>query len=171
MPSVESSPAHRQSSLPVTPAKTASAVNVAVAEMNHSQSSGDESPVTATMAANSLQKVSSTSSLRITHVVKVTREIKEKLITEIGVEASFFSHMSLDAYLDFISEERLLHMPRKGSQWDRVLKSAEYFGLQICNFSSYVGAFVLDSKSASHAALASCQLLLEVSDTPDEGSN
>jgi hypothetical protein len=66
------------------------------------------------------------------------------------------------AYLHFISDERLIHMPRRGSDWDRVLSNAQFFGLQVWLFGKKIDSYIPGGRDSAKAALASCQILLEV---------
>jgi hypothetical protein len=155
----------RQDSLPATPVKTPSSVDVAVKEVRHSDSEGSTSQQTEALTVTS-KKQTITSDVQITRVIETTRTIKDKIICELDdVDEIFFECITLDSYLEFIADERLIHMPYRGSQWDRVLKAAEFFGLQIYTFGEAVSHFVPESRSASLAALAGCRLLLEVSST------
>lgn len=81
-------------------------------------------------------------------------------------DESFVKTTDLHTYLQFISDERLIHMPRRGSDWDRVLGAAQFFGLQIWSFGSKIEGFVHGGKDSASAALASCLVLLEVSTHP-----
>src|SRR4051812_3425808 len=53
-------------------------------------------------------------------------------------------------------------MPRRGSDWDRVLRAAQCFGLQLWWFGSGISQFCSGTESASITALGSTQILLEV---------
>lgn len=64
---------------------------------------------------------------------------------------------SLEYFLEYLAEERLMHMPVKNSAWDQVLRQAAEIGTQI----DRVGQAVNDSKCAS-VTLTNVQLLLEV---------
>jgi hypothetical protein len=70
--------------------------------------------------------------------------------------------IDLRAYLDFISDERLIHMPKRGSNWDRVLSNAQFFGYQVWLFGKKIESYVPGGRDSAAAALASCQILLEV---------
>lgn len=72
----------------------------------------------------------------------------------------------LRSYLRFISDERLIHMPRRGSDWDRVLSNAQFFGLQVWLFGKKIELYVPGGTDSAAAALASCQVLLEVCSSP-----
>ena len=60
-------------------------------------------------------------------------------------------------------------MPHRGSRWDKVLKWAEFFALQISGYVKAVEAFVPQSFMAAKLIWAASHTLLEVSlpDTPD----
>ena len=152
-----------QVSLPTTPVKPD--VTVVVKERNLSDSDEGNTQQTKVLAAASKSQTitRTTSSIRIIRVIETTQTIKGRIIRELDdVDEHYFKSVTLESYLEFIADQRLIHMPRKGSQWDRVLKAAEFFGLQIYRFGSAVSHFVEESKYASFAALASCRLLLEV---------
>nr|WOD46145.1 hypothetical protein [Trichoderma atroviride] len=52
------------------------------------------------------------------------------------------THITLDYYLEYISNERLRRMPGRGSAWDRVLHAAQFFGLHISDFGDKINAFI-----------------------------
>jgi hypothetical protein len=62
-----------------------------------------------------------------------------------------------------IERERLTHMPHKGSRWDRVLKSAEFFALQVSAFDTALSSFTSESHTAAKLIWAACTVLLDVS--------
>jgi hypothetical protein len=152
-----------QVSLPTTPVKPD--VTVVVKEGNFSDSDEGSTQQTKVLAdASKSQTITrTTSSIQIIRVIETTQTIKGRIIRELDdVDEHYFKSVNLESYLEFIADQRLIHMPRKGSQWDRVLKAAEFFGLQIYGFGSAVSHFVEESRYASFTALASCRLLLEV---------
>lgn len=75
----------------------------------------------------------------------------------------YVSAMTLDGFLDYIERQRLSTMPRRGSRWDKVLKWAEFFGLQISGYAIALDSFVPQSKIAAQLIWASCRTLIEVS--------
>jgi hypothetical protein len=79
----------------------------------------------------------------------------------------FVDEMDIRGFLEYISDERLIHMPKRGSEWDRVLSTAQFFGLQITAFASKIDTFAAGAHSSASAALASCQVLLEVCHRPN----
>lgn len=106
------------------------------------------------------------SSIEITRTVEVARQTKTRIIRDLqDVKEDDFRLVNLRFYLDFISDERLYHMPARGSSWDRVLTAAEYFGVQMDEFTSHVSDFICDHDYVCNTALASCYLLLQVSKT------
>jgi hypothetical protein len=89
---------------------------------------------------------------------------RTKLITDLShVDSHYIDSMSVESILDWVSSERLTYMPQKGSRWDKVLKWAEFFSLQISGYEKAISAFVPDSKAAAQLIWASCKVLLEVS--------
>lgn len=47
------------------------------------------------------------------------------------IDESSIYNTTIDSFLEYIERQRLTHMPHRGSHWDKVLKWAEYFALQI----------------------------------------
>jgi hypothetical protein len=151
----------RQDSAPSTPAK--SEVNVSVADVHNSDEDKEQKQDYFEAQSVVSTKQTSTSTTQISHVIESGRSIKSRIIYDLeDVDQSFFDRVTLEQFLEFIADERLIHMPRKGSQWDRVLKSAEFFALQLYNFGLAVSPFVHDSENAAFLAIGFCQLLLEV---------
>ncbi|RYO85600.1 hypothetical protein DL766_009436 [Monosporascus sp. MC13-8B] len=101
-------------------------------------------------------------STRTTRVVETAKKVERKIVYEVeDVEGNHFERVDLQRYLDHIGDEREKHMPYRGSQWDRVLKEAEFFGLMLADFAAEVSSFVPNSVEIQDTALASCYLLLE----------
>ena len=153
----------RQESLPTTPAKPE--VNVSVTDVQASD--GDQSPAKQlkgdALTVASANSTVTHSATQITRVIETGRTIKTRIIYDLDdVNEDFFERVNLDQFLDFVADERLIHMPRKGTKWDRVLKAAEYFALQLSTFARAVAPFVPESQNAAHLAIGFCQLLLEV---------
>ena len=96
--------------------------------------------------------------------------VREKVVRELSdVDDGFFGHMNIESFLEYITHERLTNMPHRGSRWDKVLKSAEFFAIQINMFSESAEKFIDSSKMAADVALGNCRLLLEVlSIAPDD---
>lgn len=73
--------------------------------------------------------------------------------------------ITIEAFLSFISHERLRRMPPKGSRWDKILKWAEYFATSLSLFEEAVETFVDSSKEAAELIFGCLQVLLQVSAT------
>ncbi|GKT45434.1 uncharacterized protein ColSpa_05615 [Colletotrichum spaethianum] len=102
-------------------------------------------------------------SYKVVRVIETARRIQKKLVREVEeVSHQHFQSIDLEAYLAYIADERLVHMPPKGSQWDRVLKSAEFFGLQLDGYSRHIQSFIEGCTLVRDTALATCYLLLEL---------
>lgn len=78
------------------------------------------------------------------------------------VDNGVFRDIDIDTFMEYISNERLTNMPHRGGRWDKVLKSAEYFALQLSSYQELVRKFARDSEQALHFTLGCCRLLLDV---------
>lgn len=98
-----------------------------------------------------------------TEVEKVYQSVTSSLVRlDLGNDF-VVQECDLRTYLHFISDERLIHMPRRGSDWDRVLGAAQFFGLQMASLGRKIDGFVpCGGKDSAVAALASCKVLLEI---------
>jgi hypothetical protein len=92
--------------------------------------------------------------------VTITRSKLIDFLTH--VDEHYIDSMTVESFLEYIETERLTYMPRQGSRWDKVLKWAEFFALQISGYEKRVESFVPDSKSAAKLILAACRVLIEV---------
>ncbi|MCJ1311567.1 hypothetical protein MMC25_005240 [Agyrium rufum] len=150
----------RQDAHPVAAAKPVSAISV---NEVHNSDSDESSQHTVALAVTQEQSLTRTSSVQLTRVIEKTRTIRERIICELDdVDDHYFEILDIESYLEFIATERLVHMPRKGSPWDRSLKTAEFFGLQLHNFGTAISHFVPEDKYVSNTALAGCRMLLEL---------
>lgn len=124
----------------------------------------DTTVTTTEVSSGTLTRTTTNGSLHPeTRVAEVVQYVKG-LFSKLGAyEVNMLRQADLETYLRYIADERLIHMPRKGSDWDRVLRTAQFFGLQIWRFGEKVGKFAPESREAAGSALASCHLLLEVS--------
>ena len=87
---------------------------------------------------------------------------RRRIIKELeDVEETYYSSMTLDAFLEHITQDRLIHLPQKGSKWDKVLTAAEYFALQIHSYGDAVDRFLPGGHLAASFAIGSCQILLK----------
>lgn len=111
--------------------------------------------------ATSDQHVYSTTD-RLTVVSKAIPIIRQRIIELEICDQSYINSTTLEGFLEFITKERLTRVPHRGSRWDRVLKCAEYFALQISVYGDSIEGFAPRSKSGCQMALSQCRVLLEV---------
>lgn len=94
---------------------------------------------------------------------------RKRMTTElVVVDDAFLNEMSIEVFIDFLNKERLTSMPHRGSRWDKALRSAEYFALQISSYAELLEEFTPNSLAGVNIGLASCRLLLQVSKAPQE---
>ncbi|KAK3985129.1 hypothetical protein QBC44DRAFT_164180 [Cladorrhinum sp. PSN332] len=103
-----------------------------------------------------------TETLHVSRVFEVSRDVRHTICKLGDYNESFFKDVDLQSYLEYISDERLIHMPKRGSEWDRVLRSAQFFGLQLSRLGVNVARYCPEAEVASITALASTQILLEI---------
>ena len=70
--------------------------------------------------------------------------------------------LTIESFKEFIECERLNNMPKQGSKWDKVLKWAEFFAIQISEYEKAIRSFVPDSQGAAKLIWAACRILIEV---------
>jgi hypothetical protein len=70
--------------------------------------------------------------------------------------------LTIESFMEFIECERLNNMPKQGSKWDKVLKWAEFFAIQISEYEKAIRSFVPDSQGAAKLIWAACRILIEV---------
>ncbi|KAI4179544.1 MAG: hypothetical protein L6R41_007781 [Letrouitia leprolyta] len=78
------------------------------------------------------------------------------------VDDHYIHHTTMEDFLEFIERERLTHMPHRGSHWDKVLKWAEFFSLQVSGYANTVDSFIADSKLAARLIWTACRALLQL---------
>ncbi|KAL7800324.1 hypothetical protein V8C37DRAFT_414229 [Trichoderma ceciliae] len=71
-------------------------------------------------------------------------------------------NITLEFYLQYISYERLIRMPSRGSAWDRILHAAQFFGLQVSEFGDRNVVSINRATDLVSAALAASYTLLEI---------
>lgn len=127
-------------------------------------SSSDVNTSSSTVVRSTTQSESRSTRIQVTRTIETAKRVRSRLVRELDdVDDAYLKRIDLQAYLGYISDERIIHMPRRGSGWDQVLKEAEFFGLQLDEFTTAVKEFMTDSTTVRDTALASCYLLLEVS--------
>ncbi len=79
-----------------------------------------------------------------------------------GISEKDIGLMNVEHFLEYIERQRLTAMPHRGCHWDRVLKWAEYFALQISGYANAIENFVPSSQRAVKLMLTCCYSLIEV---------
>ncbi|THW36752.1 hypothetical protein D6C90_00605 [Aureobasidium pullulans] len=78
------------------------------------------------------------------------------------IDATLMSNMTIEIFSDYIARERLSSMPHRGSLWDRVLRWAEFYALQIDAYAKKIGSFVPESHYAARQIYTLLRSLLEL---------
>lgn len=100
---------------------------------------------------------------QITVLRQTVTTTRAKLICELrDVTEHDINSLTMETFLEYIESERLTNMPQRGSRWDKVLKWAEFFALQISGYETALEPFVPQSKDAAQLIWASCRALIEV---------
>ncbi|KAI9710539.1 MAG: hypothetical protein M1820_002675 [Bogoriella megaspora] len=137
-------------------------IAVAVNEFDHSDSDSSSQHAKSQTVVQE-RTITRTSSFQMTRVTEATRSIRSRIVQNLDdIDEHYFSQVGIRSYVEFIANERLVHMPRKDSLWDQVLKAAEFFGVQLNDLGSRVAYFVPEIEFVSQTALASCLMLLEL---------
>ena len=102
------------------------------------------------------------------HQITVFRQTivttRRRLTTDFeDINGSSIDDIGIEGFLEFIDRHRLTYMPHRGSHWDKVLKWAEYFAVQISGYATTLEAFVPESKAASQLIWTALQAMLRVS--------
>ena len=79
------------------------------------------------------------------------------------VEESTIEGIGMDDVFEYIERQRLTHMPHRGSHWDKVLKWAEFFALQMSDYAGALERFAPEGKTAARLIWIAIQRLLSVS--------
>ena len=94
---------------------------------------------------------------------------RQKFITEFDeLEDAHVDTMTIEEFLEYIEHQRLTYMPHKGSHWDKVLRWAEFFAIQISGYATIVEAFVPDVKIAARLIWIASRALLQVGEVYPE---
>ncbi len=92
--------------------------------------------------------------------IRVTAKYRQELT--ILSSGSLSQSESVDSFLDFVAADRLRRVPHRGSRWDKILRWAEYFAIQISILHESVGSFVPNSADSAQLIWACCRILLQV---------
>lgn len=147
--------------------KSAMTVSVRAIDIDHDHANGENGH--APLQANGhhqpqVDKLTmATKPLTIPRTVQIARKVRKRIVCELDdVHDSYFQHLNRQSYFEYLDDQRLIHMPERGDQWDQVLQEAEHFGIQVISFADQLRG---ESHFACDVALGSCRLLLEVSTT------
>jgi hypothetical protein len=110
------------------------------------------------------RKQTSTFSFTTSRVTDIYRTIRRNIfqLDDYAYTDQYFERLNIDTYRQYVSNERLIRMPRRGSNWDRALRAGLMFGENLVEFGDAIQGFCSDTKEASVTGLASCKILLEV---------
>ena len=90
--------------------------------------------------------------------------IHRKFVADLDdVDESSIEGISMENVLEYIERQRLTYMPHRGSHWDKVLKWAEFFALQMSGYAAAVEPFAPEGKAAAKLIWIATQSLLSVS--------
>jgi hypothetical protein len=104
-----------------------------------------------------------TADQQITVLIETIITTRGRLVADIDhVQEHTIDNATIEGFLDYIERERLTHMPHRGSTWDRVLKWAEFFALQVSAFENVVKSFVPESENAAKLIWIASRALLEL---------
>lgn len=78
------------------------------------------------------------------------------------IDAGLLDKMTIEGFSDAVARERLSSMPHRGSLWDRVLRWAEFYALQIATYAETIGPFVPESRSAAKQIFTLLRSLLDL---------
>ncbi|KAI0179468.1 hypothetical protein GGR52DRAFT_589190 [Hypoxylon sp. FL1284] len=127
------------------------------------KSTSDVNTSSSTLVRTTTQSESRSTRIQVTRTIETARRVRSRFVRELDdVDDAYLKRIDLQLYLSYIVDQRIFHMPKRGSGWDQVLKEAEFFGLQIDEFTTAVKDFMTDSTTIRDTALASCYLLLEL---------
>ncbi|KAL6856776.1 hypothetical protein J3F83DRAFT_751776 [Trichoderma novae-zelandiae] len=70
------------------------------------------------------------------------REYQRPAIAKTSVKLHAITDFSLEFYLRYISDDRSIRIPDRGSPWDRVLHAAQFFGLHVSQFGEKVDSLL-----------------------------
>jgi hypothetical protein len=105
-------------------------------------------------------------SVRVRRVNSIIDWVRSLISNLPDHDDSSLAGVDIETYLEYIAEERLIDMPTKGSDWDRVLTAGQFLGFQLQAFEEKISNFVPRTRDLCNVGLASCRALLEVGDRP-----
>ena len=115
------------------------------------------------MTSSSETSVSFSREQQITILQETVTSTRGKLVSAFAyVNEDYIYSMTIDGFLEYIERQRLTYMPHRGSRWDKVLKWAEFFGLQVFGYAKAVESFIPESRVAAQLIWTAARTLLEV---------
>ncbi|RDW91807.1 hypothetical protein BP5796_01201 [Coleophoma crateriformis] len=94
---------------------------------------------------------------------EICSHTRDCLLREIeDVDSYYIDSLSLENFINYIELERLAHMPARGSRYDKILRWAEFFALQISGYEVSIRSSIPETKAAAKLILASCRVLIEL---------
>lgn len=110
------------------------------------------------------RKETSTSSSTVSRVTDIYRTIRRNIfqLDDYTYNDQYFQRLNIESYRQYVSNERLIRMPRRGSNWDRALRAALMFGENLVEYGDIIKGFCSNTQEASVTGLASCKILLEI---------
>jgi len=152
--------ATEQAPLAPEPLKNGVSVKVAEAPPRGAKDTGSVTVSNGTTQRNGNR--SEPSRLQVQHrPAKNIHAIRRKVLAEIDDMTEQHFH-DIESHKKYINEERLVRMPVRGSDWDRVLTAAIFFAEQLDDFTKNVDSFVDESYFVRDTILGCCHVLLEV---------
>ncbi|KAH8592205.1 hypothetical protein B0O99DRAFT_518287 [Bisporella sp. PMI_857] len=89
-------------------------------------------------------------------------ETRQRIISEFDyIDGARIDETTIEEFSDYITRERLRSMPHRGSLWDRVLRWAEFYALQVAAYAENIVSFVPESYDASKHVFVLLRSLLE----------
>lgn len=115
---------------------------------------------------------SSSNSDIITIIQETVMSKRGRIIAEFdNIDAALLDRMTIEGFSDYITRERLSSMPHRGSLWDRVLRWAEFYALQIATYEKTIGSFVPESRTAAKQIFTLLRSLLELGENNADALN
>jgi hypothetical protein len=97
------------------------------------------------------------------NLANVVYSLKRRLSHELGSRTSAkLLSTTHDSVIDWISVQRMIHMPPEGSSYDKVLAWAQLFIERLHSFDLAIEQFAGDSYLAAQLAYGYCATLFEV---------
>lgn len=95
--------------------------------------------------------------------IAVVQDARGRIITGSDYhDAALLDKMTIEDFSDYIARERLNSMPHRGSLWDRVLRWAEFYALQIATYTEIIGSFSPESRDSAMHIFTLLRSLLEL---------